>query len=122
MRIIFIILLVGIVLLSILGCSRSLTTFNVAYYGKYTSSAGDRILNITYMVTDGAIVSCTGTYSYPAPQERYGQTDTEPCNVTRLNNHEYNVPLELITTMPSGAPREGSSQYGPRRYSWSIVS
>ncbi|GEM_PF-4017872 len=98
-----------------------INSFKVNYYGHYVSSSGDRILSVIYTVKDGQIVDCNGTYSYPASQERFGQTDSEPCNITKLVSKGYNAPVELITSILSNDSRNGSYKYGPEDYYWSIT-
>ena len=75
--------------------------FAVKYYATYTSGSGDRILDITYSVKNGMIVSCEGTYSFPPSQAQRDAGITadnqEPCDVNTLRNNQYNVPLNLIT-------------------------
>ena len=94
--------------------------FKVDYYAEYSSSAGDRMLSITYSVREGVIVSCEGTYSFPPSSEQMSagmfENNVEQCNIQKLENNEYNVPLELITSISedqkrSDEVRDGSSMY-----------
>ena len=118
-----IIILLSLLLLLIIGCSKQQTTpnsFIVKYYASYSSSGGTRILDITYRIDNHEIISCEGTYSYPAPVERRGETDVAECDIERLKSGDYNVPLTIITEL-SGKEMTGEVHDGPSRYNWEVI-
>ncbi len=90
----------------------------VYYYAKYSSSAGDRVLDITYVVRDGRVVSCTGYYS--AHMTDYNIT--EECDVGKLLlPGGYNVPVRIITSVLPGEKLEGEVFEGSGYYRYRIV-
>ncbi len=99
--------------------------FNVEYYAKNSSSGGDRILDIVYIVKNGIISSCTGSYLYPLStmQRESGKTgdNVEQCDLNKLLRKEYNVPLELITTYNNQKITD-TVQDGPSLYKYRIYS
>jgi len=91
--------------------------FNVNYYSRYSSSSGDRILNINYLVENGEIISCTGTYQFNGTPNVI-----EQCDVNKLNNNEYNV--FVPNEYPKIAYRYTLSKEetdGPKMYSYRII-
>jgi hypothetical protein len=99
--------------------------FKVDFYAEYTSPAGDRILDIVYIVKNGSIATCQGTYSYPpsSEQELAGdyQSNIEPCRLDKLLNHEYNVPLMLFTSVFRGQKMSGEFDDGEAMYRYRIL-
>ena len=90
--------------------------FTVKYYASHSSGGGTRTLNITYTVKNGEIVSCDGTYIADMTDGK----NSSVCEVEKMKTKQYNVPLELITTLSqdtkSGEVRDGSSWY-----TWEII-
>ena len=100
------------------------TSFSVNYIASSSSSGGDRRLDITYRVENEKIISCEGTYSYPPSQEQrdagnYDQ-NIEDCDVQKLINDKYNVPLKLMTNI-SGHEMSGKVNDRFGSYSWEII-
>ena len=92
-------------------------SFSAKYYAKYSSSSGDRILNITYDVNEGEIIACQGTYTTAMTD---GQTISN-CELSLLLAQEYNVPLELVTQYALGNESYGMNQ-GRSQYNWEIIN
>ncbi|MFP4523546.1 MAG: hypothetical protein ACOCQQ_01390 [Candidatus Nanoarchaeia archaeon] len=94
-----------------------INSFSANYYATYSSSGGDRILNISYEVDNNEIVSCQGTYTTATIDE---ETTTD-CELDRLLTQEYNVPLELVTQYYLGNESYYNNQ-GRSYYNWSIIN
>lgn len=101
------------------------TMFQVRYYDKCISSSGGKELNITYTVDDGIITACSGTYKHPAPVERRGETDTEPCDVNKILStdlmfrYPFNVPTDFSMNNLSGEETYFCQGFGNR--SWEVL-
>lgn len=113
-----------LILLLIIGCTKQFIVepekFDVKYYAKYSSSAGTRILDITYTVENGEIISCQGTYTTDMTDGK----NVKECNLEALTAKDYtvyNVPLELITTIPEDQKMSGEVRQGPGSYKWEII-
>ena len=121
-KILFIILI--IVLFNIIGCAQN-QNFDVEYYAEYSSSGGDRILNITYYVREGVIVNCKGTYSFPPSSEQQSsgifENNVEKCNLLKLIKKEYNAPTALITSFQKNQKNSDEIIDGDSRYRYKIV-
>jgi major membrane immunogen (membrane-anchored lipoprotein) len=91
--------------------------FTVAYHSSYSSSSGDRSLDVTYTVEDGKIVSCTGNY---VSDSVHSGTQVEECDVEKLKAGEYNVPVHLLTEVTSNDQLKGHIKEGPSEYSWNV--
>ena len=91
--------------------------FSVKYYATYSSSSGDRVLNITYEVVNKQIVSCQGTYV----TDMTDGGNLKECEVDKLNNWDYNVPQFLIKEISSDTILKGNFTDEPSHYSWEVI-
>ena len=117
-----------ILIIGINGCSGSNTlsqNFTVDYYATYSSSGGDRILNISYAIENGAVSSCQGTYSSPPSQEQENKgifnNNIEKCDIQKLKNKEYNVPLVIITNISKNQKMSEEFTDGLSFYRYKII-
>lgn len=82
-------------------------SFIVDYLSIFSSSAGDRVINISYVVVDGVLVSCDGYYQGPGPHQvdsvsgERMQGDKVPCDVDLLRNSSSPFGVEVFTSLPS---------------------
>lgn len=114
---IIIVLLILVGIYSYYSFTKPSDNFSVKYFASYVSSAGNRYLNITYHVEKGAIVSCGGTYT----TDMTDGINIENCDVQKLKNKEYNVPINLITNLSRNQQMKGEVLEGPGKYSWEIL-
>ncbi|MGM5480725.1 MAG: hypothetical protein ACQESC_04680 [Nanobdellota archaeon] len=122
MKYVILIILTTSIILS--GCSQQITPsekivpnhFQVDYYAQHSSSAGTRMLNITYTVQDEEIIGCEGNYTTAMTDG----TNTTTCDLQRLQTGDYNVPLELITQYPFNQLQDEVYD-GPSMYRWNII-
>jgi len=93
--------------------------FKVNYSSTYSSSGGDRVLNISYMVRDGVVISCTGGYEFDGGD---GLQNSEACNLDQLINQEAPFILEtgLITKLSKKDKLSDEVTNGPTTYSYNI--
>lgn len=130
-RRIYVLLLISLVIITIafslyfFSISQvTIMNFKANYYARHTSSAGDRVLDITYTVLQGNIVDCEGTYSSPATTEQMEQgifENVENCDLNKLINKEYNVPLELVAYLTKGSKLTKEITDGPSYYRYNII-
>lgn len=120
----FVLILFSVLFIS--GCYPSINKSyecEVEYYATYSSSAGNRILDINYTLVDDKIVKCSGTYTYPSSMEQrlegYYGNNVENCSLDRLNSRNYNVPLKLVMEYPSRFQDEYVD--GPSMYMYNVT-
>ena len=116
--IISLIIIAGIVAISLLGQEKIIEDFDVAYSSWGASSGGNRMLNITYSVQSGSVVSCEGAYFYFGT----GGNGVEECNLTKLQNQEHPFKLErFITKYSTNEKLKGRVTDPPYGFSWEII-
>ncbi|MCL5730355.1 MAG: hypothetical protein M1165_02200 [Candidatus Pacearchaeota archaeon] len=107
--------------------TRMIDNFMVDYHAEYSSGGGTRILDITYKVVNGSIVSCNGTYTFPGTINSTSferLPETEPCDVQRLlanDSSSYNVPHEFVTSISEGQSLSKEVTDGGSMYSYKII-
>jgi len=112
------IIIVGIFGFYFYSQDKIIKDFNVVYYSKYSSSGGDRILDITYQVRNGAITSCEGNYFFSGTDG----DKTEVCDLTKLKNQESPfIVQKLITEYSKGEKMSDEVIDGPSTYRWQII-
>jgi len=112
------IIVIGIFSFYFYGQEKTYKNFDVVYYSKYSSSGGDRILDITYSVRDGSITSCTGNYFFSGTDG----DKTESCDLTKLKNQESPfIVQKLITEYSKGEKMSDEVIDGPSTYRWQII-
>lgn len=99
--------------------------FKVDYHAEYSSSGGDRFLDIVYTVRDGVVVSCEGTYSFPPSSGQRGaginKNNIEQVDVQKLKNGNYNVPIVLITSIAKNQKMSDEVNDGSSMYRYRII-
>ena len=82
-------------------------------------------MDIIYTVRNGVIVSCEGTYSFPPTSEQRGagifKNNVEQCSIQKLKNREYNVPLELMTSISKNHKMSDGVNDGNSSYRYRII-
>jgi hypothetical protein len=112
---------------SCLMCSsrRPIKDFKVEFHGQYSSSGGDRILDVVYTVRNGVVVSCTGTYSYPPSQDQLnagiGKNNVALVDLLKLKNRDYNAPIVLISAIKKGQKVSDEVDDGRSSYRYRII-
>lgn len=99
--------------------------FKVDYHAEYSSSGGDRFLDIVYTVRDGVVVSCEGTYSFPPSSDQRGaginKNNTEQVDIQKLLNRDYNVPIVLFTSVAKNQKMGDEVNDGNSMYRYRII-
>lgn len=114
MKAVLLIGLITVILLS--GCTQTDSsnniipkTYSVEWYGKQSSSGGDRVLDITYIVKKGKITACEGTYTHA--------DNIEACDVSQLEN--YNAPFYLVKYDSNNLSGSISGKFS---YKWKVIT
>lgn len=112
------IILGGVIGFYVLNQEKSIKTFDVKYNSKYSSSGGDRVLDIIYSVQDGVITSCEGSYTFSGTDGN----QTEACDLNKLKNKQSPFVVEkLLTEFSKGEETKGEVRDGPLTYNWEII-
>jgi len=110
-----ILLILGIFLVYLEINHKFKNNFTVFYYESYSSSGGDRILNISYVVSNKEIIDCDGFYTFNGLNPK-----NESCDVVKLKNKERPFVLSKYFFEINDSLK-GFYRYGPLFYSWEIV-